>query len=129
MASKPRVPSYGVQQQRGVSTRAASAAEELLTLGYCVLDSGYSKAQRRRVAQLFDKVRKEYVDTFGFEPLKACNEHNGIRLPLAFDAAFIKVAMNPAVLQLVRGVIDNQFILNQQNGVINPPREGYNQGA
>jgi len=120
------VPSYGVRQQR---SPGSAAVEELLTLGYCVLDSGYSKAQIRGVAQLFDRVRKQYVDTFGLERLKACNEHNGIRLPLAFDASFVKVAMNPAVLGLVASVIDNQFILNQQNGVINPPREGYNQGA
>lgn len=128
-ARHPRVPSYGVQRQRSVTTRLANDVEELATLGYCVLDSGYSKAEIRRVARLFDEVRERYVEAFGIERLRACNEHNGIRLPLAVDAAFIKVAMNPAVLALVERVIDNQFILNQQNGVINPAREGYNQAA
>jgi ectoine hydroxylase-related dioxygenase (phytanoyl-CoA dioxygenase family) len=62
------------------------------------------------------------------EFLKEIDEHNGIRLPLAIDETFIDLATNPRVLELVGKLIRNKFILNQQNGIINPPGETYNQG-
>jgi ectoine hydroxylase-related dioxygenase (phytanoyl-CoA dioxygenase family) len=121
--------SYGIREQRSARTVVEKAAEELLTLGYCVIDSGYSAREVRQTASLFDAVHRKYVDAFGAQYLRDCDEYDGIRLPLAFDERFIELAAHPRVLELVQLALRNEFILNQQNGVINPPRQRYAQGA
>jgi ectoine hydroxylase-related dioxygenase (phytanoyl-CoA dioxygenase family) len=126
---KQSIRSYGIRERSSAQTVVEKAAEELLTLGYCVIDSGYAARDIRRMASLFDAVHAKYVDTFGAQYLRDCDEYDAIRLPLAFDERFIELAANPRVLELVQLALRNEFILNQQNGVINPPRERYAQGA
>ena len=40
-----------------------------------------------------------------------------------------QLALNKHLIEKVSGILHGQFILNQQNGIINPPRENYNQGS
>jgi len=121
--------SYGVLEQRVVASDIDKAAEELTHLGYAVVDSGYSSEQIDDIGRMFDAVHGKYVDTYGKDFLMAIDEYNGIRLPLAFDDKLIDLAANRRVLDVVKNQIDNEFVLNQQNGIINPPGEKYNQGA
>jgi ectoine hydroxylase-related dioxygenase (phytanoyl-CoA dioxygenase family) len=131
MIMKPggRASSYGVTEQRAPATDLERAAEEVICLGYCVIDSGYSASDIADFGLLFDAVRDKYVEGYGMDFLREIDEHNGIRLPLALDERFIDLAMNQKVLALVEKLIQNAFILNQQNGIINPPGESYNQAA
>ena len=122
-------PSYGVLEQRGVSGELDRAAEEITYLGYAVIQSGYSANEMAAIGSRFDAVHSKYVDLYQEGFLRKIDEHNGIRLPLAFDDRFIELAANPRVLELAHKLIRNKFVLNQQNGIINPPGETYNQGA
>jgi ectoine hydroxylase-related dioxygenase (phytanoyl-CoA dioxygenase family) len=66
----------------------------------------------------------------GVERLKNLDEHNTIRLPLALDREFLNLARNDKILAICEALLGPYFILNQQNGIINPPkRERYNQGS
>ena len=121
--------SYGVLEQRTTVTDLDRAAEEITYLGYAVVDSGYSMDEVSSFRQIFDAVHSKYVDIHKKEFLKEIDEYNGIRLPLAFHEKFRDLAMNRRVLDVVRKLIRNQFILNQQNGIINPPGEAYNQAV
>jgi hypothetical protein len=121
--------SYGVREQRVVATDLDKAVEEITYLGYAVIQSGYSAQEISTFGCLFDMVQRQYVELYGEDFLRQIDEYNGIRLPLAFDSGFIDLAMNTKVLDLVRQLIKNEFILNQQNGVINPPGGNYNQGS
>src|SRR5262249_26064982 len=57
-------------------------------------------------------------------------EHNTIRAPLAIDKLFLTLALNPNILTICRRLIADYIVLNQQNGIINPPHgQSYNQGA
>jgi hypothetical protein len=122
------VSSYGVLEQRIVANDTDRAAEEIVYLGFSVIDSGYSADEIGDIGRVFDAVHTKYVELYKKHFLKEIDEHNGIRLPLAIDERFIDLAMNPRVLDLVQKLIRNKFILNQQNGIINPPGETYNQG-
>jgi hypothetical protein len=124
------VSAYGVLEQRIVANDTDRAAEEVAYLGYSVMDSGYSADEIRDIGRVFDAVHAKYVELYNRKDfLKEIDEHNGIRLPLAIDERFMDLAMNPRVLDFVQKLIRNKFILNQQNGIINPPGETYNQGS
>lgn len=125
----PRDPSYGIREQTSAEDTVERAAEEILRLGYAVVPSGYSTEEVRQLGVIFDATHRRYVDTHGSDLLRAIDELNGIRMPLALDHKFLELATNPTILALVRGLLQNEFILNQQNGIINPPGERYNQAA
>lgn len=131
---RPRRPAtsraaYGVREQRRLATDLERAAEEITQLGYAVINSGYSARDIVTIRQLFDVVHRCYLALHGRERLRRIDEHNGIRLPLVLDRRFVRLATNRRVLGLVASLIRNEFILNQQNGVINPPGGKYNQAA
>lgn len=121
---------YGVLQQDRFDSGQDEVAEQVRRLGYAVLDSGYTPAQLREISDAFDRVRERYVNTWGETRLRSLNEFHTIRALLTHGGAtFMQLAMNPSLMTLLQKLIVGKFILNQQNGVINPPGETYNQGA
>lgn len=128
MTSANAVPRYGVLHQTEAGDAIASAVESIRTLGYAVLDGGLSADERAHLAARFEAVRKASMQSYGEERLRAINEHNTIRCPLALDAAFLSLAINPRVLDLAGRLMQTGVTLNQQNGIINPGCGGsYNQ--
>lgn len=129
VANQTTISSYGVLEQSKVADDIEAAAEEITCLGYSVLAAGYSVDKIAEIKRIFDETHQKYLDLYRNYSLKDIDEHNGIRLPLALNTGFIDLAANTRVLQLVEKLIRNKFILNQQNGVVNPASARYNQGA
>ncbi|WP_216184166.1 phytanoyl-CoA dioxygenase family protein [Polynucleobacter sp. MWH-HuK1] len=122
--------SYGVLQQNQCCSTLDEAAEQVKNLGYAIIDAGYTADELQSLSKEFNRTRTNYVNTYGESKLKSLNEFHTIRSPLTHGgAAFLKLALNANLLSIVKELIAGKFILNQQNGVINPPKEGYNQGA
>lgn len=128
-ADSAPLPSYGVLEQRTVNDDIDAAVEEITSLGFSVITSGYSEGQIEAFKRIFDQTHQKYLYLYSGYSLEEIDEHNGIRLPLALEPAFLDLAANERVLQLVENLIRNKFVLNQQNGVINPASEKYNQGS
>ncbi len=106
------------------------AIETLRLLGYAVVDGGYSAADLDRFAAAFNSAHAKLEARYGRDALLAIDEQNTVRVPMALDRAFIELATNPAVLEICKRLIGGVVMLNQQNGIINPPRaERYNQGS
>lgn len=121
---------YGVLQQDRFEAIEEEIAEQVRRLGYATLDSGYTPAKLQKISEAFECVRDRYVDMWGETRLRGLNELHTIRALLTHgDETFIQLAMNPNLMAVLRKLICGKFILNQQNGVINPPAETYNQGA
>lgn len=121
---------YGVLQQDRFDSGQDEVAEQVRRLGYAVLDSGYTPAQLREISDAFDRVRERYVNTWSETRLRSLNEFHTIRALLTHGGAtFMQLAMNPSLMAVLQKLIVGKFVLNQQNGVINPPGETYNQGA
>lgn len=121
---------YGVLDQQPVGDDIDLAVERLCRLGYCVLDGGFSAAELADLSQAFDRVHAAHVGRHGAQRLADIDEHNTIRAPLLMgEPSFLRLASWPRVLDLVGRLIAGRFLLNQQNGIINPPGRGYNQGA
>jgi ectoine hydroxylase-related dioxygenase (phytanoyl-CoA dioxygenase family) len=122
--------SYGILRQNPAGSAVDDAVEQVQTLGYAVLDSGYNAADLRNISNEFDRIHRHYITTHGEDWLKSIDEHCTIRAPLTQGgSAFIKLVFNENLLQALKRLIAGKFILNQQNGIINPPQQTYNQSA
>ncbi|MBS0308973.1 MAG: phytanoyl-CoA dioxygenase family protein [Proteobacteria bacterium] len=108
---------------------ADRAIEELVCQGYAIAPSGLPQDEIAAIAQAFDQLHADYTARHGHDWLKNLDEHHTIRLPLAYDARFLDLAANRTVMEIVGRLIGGKFILNQQNGIVNPAGERYNQGA
>jgi ectoine hydroxylase-related dioxygenase (phytanoyl-CoA dioxygenase family) len=122
--------SYGILEQNLTNNVLDLAAEQVNNLGYAIIDSGYASAELLSISEEFNHTRQNYIETHGEAKLKSIDEFHTIRSPLTHGGeAFLKLATNANLLALVKKLIQGKFILNQQNGVINPPLEAYNQSA
>jgi len=124
-----RSASYGVTMQNICSSELEQNKEDLIRLGYTVVDSGYSEEEISVIKKSFSVVREQYNEMYGLELLKKKDEHCGVRLPLALNQTFLDLAFNDKILELITCLMGDNFILNQQNCVINPAKKIYNQAA
>lgn len=122
-------PSYGILNQTRAESIVDQAIEKIICQGYSIVPSGMDAAKIAAVADGFDRLLAEYTARHGHEWLVSLDEHNTIRLPLAYDPRFLELASNATIIDVVGRLIGGKFILNQQNGIINPAGERYNQGA
>jgi ectoine hydroxylase-related dioxygenase (phytanoyl-CoA dioxygenase family) len=122
---------YGVTEQISTTTDVDCACESLRRLGYAVIDGGYDANILSAFSDAFERAYKKGVASHGgIAAMKAIDEHNTIRLPLAYEPIFLKLATNSNILEICRRLVPGYVVLNQQNGVINPPHaDHYNQGV
>lgn len=122
--------SYGILQQNLSDSVFDEVVEQIKHLGYAILDSGYTELQIQSISEEFNRTQEHYVETYSESRLRDVNEFHTIRAPLTHGGkAFLNLALNEHLLLILKNLIQGKFILNQQNGVINPPLETYNQGA
>jgi hypothetical protein len=121
---------YGVLQRNLPDSALDEAAEQIKDLGYAVIDSGYTTSELQVISEEFNRTRDRYIKTYGASKLKSLNEFYTIRSPLTHGGeVFLHLALNKILLSLIKNLIPGKFILNQQNGLSNPPLETYSQGA
>jgi ectoine hydroxylase-related dioxygenase (phytanoyl-CoA dioxygenase family) len=132
MAAVNNIPeaSYGILQQNLTNSALDEAAEQVRNLGYAIIDSGYTAPELRKYSEEFNRTQEQYIETHGESNLRSLNEFYTIRSPLTHGGEkFLRLALNENILLILQKLIPGKCILNQQNGVINPPQETYNQGA
>ena len=123
---------YGVSHRTPDGSACDLATEQVRRIGYAVLDAGYSDGEISLISDAFDRVRARYITAHGEARLRRLNEFHTVRALLAqFGGGdtFVRLALNTHLLATLRQLIDGAFILNQQNAIVNPSQEGYNQGA
>lgn len=132
MKASPICPekSYGMLQCAVSSSIFEKVAEQVLCVGYAVVNADYTANQLNTLSEEFDTIHESYIKRHGAIYLKEIDEHNTIRAPLAQGSElFLELAFNKNLLAVITKLIDGNFILNQQNGIINPPQQSYNQAA
>ena len=132
MATAPDIPSnaYGVLKRSSAESELDEIVEQVRNLGYAVLDSHLSVDELHSLSHTFQHARTRYIDRYAENELRTIDEYWTIRAPLTFGGAeFLALALNERMISAVRRLISGKFILNQQNGVINPPGESYNQAV
>jgi hypothetical protein len=124
------IPRYGVLTQSISTDELSRAAESLQMLGFAIVDAGYTAAQVADLQNRFEDLRTRVFAEYGADALRAIDEHNTIRCPLGMDEAFLNLATNERILGLCERLVGPGFILNQQNGIVNPgDANTYNQAS
>lgn len=122
---------YGVHQQTSSASLIDRAVEAIRLVGYAVVDAGFAPDRLAALSAAFDRaLAASHAQHGGRDALAEIDEHNTVRAPLASDRLFLELALDPTVLGVCRRLIGDYVVLNQQNGIVNPPHgERYNQGA
>jgi len=122
--------SYGILRRETCASAVDEAAEKVRRLGYARLDAGYTPAQLASIAAAFESARQRYVARWTEERLRSLDELHTLRALCTHGGPeFVELACNPVLLALLEKLIAGRFVLNQQNGIINPPAQSYNQAA
>src|ERR1700733_2337865 len=110
-SDKPR--RYGATEQTVSETDVEYACESIRHLGYAVIDGGYGSRWLETLSEAFERAGQRYVSEHGgAEALKAIDEHNTIRLPMAYEPIFLELAVNPDILDICRRLISGYVVLN-----------------
>lgn len=100
---------------------------ELRVNGYTILRT---EATRAELANLRDRLNAVYAlqcDELGGEPLlRSIHDADIARCVLAYDEAFLRLATNETLMQLAKRIFGGEYVLTQQNGILNrPDRDNY----
>jgi ectoine hydroxylase-related dioxygenase (phytanoyl-CoA dioxygenase family) len=123
-------PAYGIHRETPIAEPADQYAEQIRLVGYAVVPGPWSESELADLRSRLDGIyAAQAAAAGGVEVLASIGEANTCRLLLADDDVFLGVATAKPVLDVVSRLLGDYFILNQQNGIINPPREGHRQTA
>ena len=121
--------SYGVDIKPTASSLVDNCLEELSINGFSVLENVLDPADLQESRKRIDAVYEIQKNNFGEENLREINEENLVRCPLVYDEFFVRIATNPKVLEVVKRILGEYFILHLQNGIINRPAEEHHQSS
>jgi ectoine hydroxylase-related dioxygenase (phytanoyl-CoA dioxygenase family) len=122
--------SYGVRESTLVANETERHAEEIRISGFTVVrrlsDPKFLQTAREKLDRAY---ATQAAEIGGEERLRKINEANLVRGVLVQDGFFLELAKHPRILALVSALLGEHFLLQQQNGVINPPSPDNHQSA
>lgn len=122
--------SYGVRETTRVANEAERHAEEIRIRGFTVVRRLVNAELLQTACSRLDRAYAAQAAEIGGEDrLRKINEANVVRGLLLADAFFLQLATEPRILAVVSALLGEHFILQQQNGVINPPSADNHQAA
>jgi hypothetical protein len=118
---------HGVVQRLASEDAIDEAVAELRINGYTIIQSGLPAGLIEQLKSGIDRIYQTQIDEFGDEQaLASISDTDIARCALAYDPDFLTVATAPNLLKLAARVLGNEFVLMQQNGIINrPDRQNY----
>lgn len=118
---------HGVTSRLDATDDIDERLAELAVNGYTVLDSQVPEDMLQRLSAGLDQTYAAQCAELGGEHvLREIQDTDVARCVLAYDRIFLEVATNARLLQLARRLFGSEFILTQQNGLLNrPDRQNY----
>lgn len=121
--------SYGINKSNVVNTKEELHLEEFYNLGYTIIENALSNEELNVLRTELDKIYKIQEAEFGKDNLKAINEENLARIPLAYSDVYARLAAKKEFTSYVEKILGNFFVLHLQNGIINMPNEEHHQSS
>ena len=96
--------------------------EEVRVNGFAVLPDVLDSDMIKMLANKVDEISKQQVaEISNLGNLAEINDANIVRALLAYDEAFLDLAVQPLFLLLMQKLLGEYFILQMQNAIINHP--------
>lgn len=106
-----------------------AALEELSLTGYVVLENALPKQLLEQLQTELDGLRAKQKSQSDFQKLAEVGERDLIRCPFAASSACLELARFAPALKLIRALMGEYVVLNQQNAIFNEPEQEHAQGA
>ncbi|KAE8759329.1 phytanoyl-CoA dioxygenase [Paraburkholderia madseniana] len=118
---------HGVTQRLASEDAIDEAVAEMRINGYTILDSGLPADVIERLKSGIDRIYQAQISEFGDEQaLASISDTDIARCTLAYDPDFLTLATAPNLMKLATRLLGSEFVLMQQNGIINrPDRQNY----
>lgn len=117
---------YGVAETFRPGDDLDLRVEELSRLGYTHLDGGFDAAALDELRAGLARVYARQAESFG-AGLERSADADVARALLASEACFLRLATAPPLMALCKRVLGENFVLLQQNGLINRPSRAHYQ--
>ncbi len=111
---------YGIVEQTVVDNTIDLKVEELRLNGFTVLHNIFSSEAMREAGVALDGLLNRQTDEAGGKQnMQRANDDDLVRCPLAYSSFFLEFATCPIVVEIIRKVLGETFVLLMQNGIIN----------
>ncbi|MCP3726163.1 phytanoyl-CoA dioxygenase family protein [Paraburkholderia sp. CNPSo 3272] len=111
---------YGISSRMLAEDSIEEVAVELRVNGYAILDSGFTPEFLDVIKDDLERVYKSQAQELGGEDeLLRMKDADTARCVLSYEPRFVEVATSPALMRLATKVLGHEFVLLQQNGIIN----------
>ena len=127
MLTRAQHEAHGVQERMKADDVYDEVVAELRVNGYAILESGFSPDFTEGLkASLARAYAKQVGEIGGDDVLRRMQDADVARCILAYEPDFMVVATAPSLIELAKRVLGSEFVLMQQNGIVNrPDRENY----
>jgi len=121
---------YGVKESTVHTHEMEPYAEEVGILGYGVVPGVLDSSAVAECRERIDRLHRQQIEAGdGDRQRTNINDWNIVRCVLADDPYFLSLPTNERILSVVQLLLGDYFILQQQNGVLNPSDVENHQGA
>lgn len=128
MKNVEEIRTHAVREVRQNADEADLLVEEIGSVGYTVIDSGLTADELKLVRQKIDGLYELQVrEIGGEEKLLQINDADLVRCIIGYDDYFLKLAAHPAIMEVARRILGDNFILMSQNAIINRPADSHYQ--
>ncbi len=118
---------YGIVERTIVNSPIEKAVEDIKKKGFSIIKSEFSYKDIDILSEKLDQTQKTYIDRYGLKFLRSISEQDQIRLPMEIDISFLAVSKDNVLNSVISKLIPGRYVLNQQNGVVNPPKKQFDQ--
>jgi ectoine hydroxylase-related dioxygenase (phytanoyl-CoA dioxygenase family) len=113
---------YGAIPQTVLRSKLEGHLEELSINGFTVIEGVVPEADlavtREKLEAAYEAQKREVTPEFTLEDVQ---EENQVRAPLCYDDHFVELARHDRVIEIVRAMLGNYFLIHLQIGIINAP--------
>jgi ectoine hydroxylase-related dioxygenase (phytanoyl-CoA dioxygenase family) len=112
-------PSYGVSEIRTARDEGDCRAEEIEYLGYTVIESVVPASELDGIGEAIDRYYQQQSAQTATNAM--VKDADILRCPLAYDDLFLRIATLKPLMELCERLLGPNFVLLQQNAIINRP--------
>jgi len=120
---------YGNLKQNTLSHEADAYVEEIKLKGFAVIEKFLGENELSVIREKIDAVYQIQEEELSRDYLSELNELNIARALLVYDDYFLNLIIRDKVLEILKKILGDYFILHTQNSIINLPNLEHHQNA
>ncbi len=95
--------------------------------GYTIVKDIISLKEIEILKQKLNNLLSIQTNEFGLDKIKVINEQGSVRCPLLYDDYFLKLLTIPQIMEYVKSILGDYYILSLQNSIIVEPNKKHHQ--